>query len=127
MDDAHQKTLLQRPLHGSWFRQQAEVPQADMDQSNLWLARDDLRGETEALICAAQEQVLSTNYVRNMTYKQPVSKLCCHCQQENETATHPVGGCKKFLKSKIMNRHNNMARYIHYCLFKGRKHPVLAR
>eukprot|EP00957_Ditylum_brightwellii_P183160 13951127-Ditylum_brightwellii.AAC.1 len=78
-NDAHQKTLLKKPLHGSWFCQQVEIPQIDINQSHIWLARADPRGETEALICAAQEQVLATNYVRNMIYKQPVLKLCCLC------------------------------------------------
>eukprot|EP00957_Ditylum_brightwellii_P059945 4551335-Ditylum_brightwellii.AAC.1 len=63
-----------------------------MDQSNLWLARADLQGETEVLICAVQEQAMLTNYMRNVIYKQPVFKLCRLCQQENETVTHLVGG-----------------------------------
>eukprot|EP00957_Ditylum_brightwellii_P081765 6220965-Ditylum_brightwellii.AAC.1 len=54
-----------------WFHQQVEVPQVNLDQSNLWLNQADLGGETDALICASQEQALSTNYVRNMIYKQP--------------------------------------------------------
>eukprot|EP00957_Ditylum_brightwellii_P164194 12501170-Ditylum_brightwellii.AAC.1 len=62
-----------------------------------------------------------------MIYKQPVLKLYRLCQQENETVTHLVRGCKKLLKSKIMDRHNNVACYVHWCLLKDRKHPVSTR
>eukprot|EP00957_Ditylum_brightwellii_P162656 12386181-Ditylum_brightwellii.AAC.1 len=44
-NNAHLKNLMQKPMHGSWFQQQAKVPQIYMDQSHLWLARADLRGE----------------------------------------------------------------------------------
>eukprot|EP00957_Ditylum_brightwellii_P103039 7852797-Ditylum_brightwellii.AAC.1 len=59
-----------------------------------------------------------------MIYKQPVSTLYRLCQQENETVTRLVGGCKKLLKTKINDRHNNVARYIHWCLLQDRKYPV---
>eukprot|EP00957_Ditylum_brightwellii_P184347 14041629-Ditylum_brightwellii.AAC.1 len=62
-----------------------------------------------------------------MIYKQLVLKLCHLCQQENETLTHLVRGYKKLLKSKIMDRHNNVARYVHWCLLKDRHYPMLAR
>ena len=30
----------------------------------MWLRKSDLKPETEALICAAQEQTLRTNYIK---------------------------------------------------------------
>eukprot|EP00957_Ditylum_brightwellii_P046690 3542956-Ditylum_brightwellii.AAC.1 len=50
-DVAHHRMLRNKPMHGSWFCQQAEVPQVDPDQSNSWLTRADLWGEIEALMC----------------------------------------------------------------------------
>jgi len=42
-DDNHRKGLNEKPLHGKFFRQQAEIPQVDIEQSHLWLRRAQLQ------------------------------------------------------------------------------------
>ena len=63
VDDNHHKCLCEKPLHGKFFCQQAEIPQVDIEQSHLWLRRVQLRPETEAAICTAQEQTTVTNCI----------------------------------------------------------------
>eukprot|EP00957_Ditylum_brightwellii_P158868 12092133-Ditylum_brightwellii.AAC.1 len=58
----HNDNLLQclkeKPLHGKFFRQQEEIPQVDLTQLHQWFCCTQLCPETEAAICAAQEQTM---------------------------------------------------------------------
>eukprot|EP00957_Ditylum_brightwellii_P168496 12825806-Ditylum_brightwellii.AAC.1 len=78
MDDAKEKLLLQKTLHGVFFKDQREIMQVDLDQSWQWLHTSGLRYETDAAICAVQEQALTTNNVCKKIGKKDVSPLCCH-------------------------------------------------
>ena len=49
-------------MYGQYYREMTEV--ADCKNSWRWLQKSDLKSETEALIFAAQEQALRTNYVK---------------------------------------------------------------
>jgi len=51
-----------KKMYGQFVRNRPE--QVDKDKSWLWLSKGDLKVETEALLCAAQEQALRTNYVK---------------------------------------------------------------
>jgi len=77
VDANHRKCLCEKPLHGKFFHQQAEIPQVDMEQSHLWLRQAQLRPETEAAICAAQKQTMVTNHIQKEILKQAVDPLCC--------------------------------------------------
>ena len=37
----------------------------DIEQSYCWLKSDDIKGETESTIVAAQDQAITTNYFKN--------------------------------------------------------------
>jgi hypothetical protein len=41
----------------------------DIEQSYRWLKYDDMKGETESTIVAAQDQEINTNYFRNKNLK----------------------------------------------------------
>ena len=46
--------------------------------------------QTEATICAAQEQVLRTNYTNNKNDKTSKNPLCRICGERGETVQHIV-------------------------------------
>ena len=51
----------------------------DKDLSWKWLVQSDLKVQTEATTCAAQEQVLRTNYAKNKldkTLENPLRRMC---------------------------------------------------
>eukprot|EP00957_Ditylum_brightwellii_P087294 6643941-Ditylum_brightwellii.AAC.1 len=75
----HHKGLYEKPLHGKFFRQQAEILQVDIEQSHLWLCQAQLWPETKAAICAAQEQIMVTNHIQKEIFKQDVDPLCRLC------------------------------------------------
>ena len=49
----------------------------DKDLSWKWLVQNDLKVQTEATICAAQEQASRTNYTKNKIDK--ASENCVEC------------------------------------------------
>eukprot|EP00957_Ditylum_brightwellii_P179471 13671786-Ditylum_brightwellii.AAC.1 len=79
-------------MHGKFFAQQKEVPGVDLDQSHMWLCQVGLRGETEAALCAAQDQAMTTNIARHEIYRQVVNLLCRLCGKHNETISHIASG-----------------------------------
>ena len=72
-----------KAMHGQFVR---EMPQkADRIKSWEWLSRSDLKVGTEALLCAAQEQAICTNYVKHYIDKSSDSPLCRMCGKRGES------------------------------------------
>ena len=61
-------------MYGQFVREMPE--KIDKDLSWKWLVQNDLKVQTEATICAAQEQALRTNYTKNKTDKTSENPLC---------------------------------------------------
>ena len=51
----------EKRMYGQFIRERPK--KVDKDKTWNWLVRSDLKVETEALLCAAQEQAIRTNYV----------------------------------------------------------------
>ena len=68
----HKAGLLGRAIHGQFFTAQEQIEGVDLKMSHLWLQRAHLRFETEALVCAAQEQALPTNWMKAKIWKMGV-------------------------------------------------------
>ena len=65
-----------------------------------------MKPETEALLCAAQEQALRTNYVKFQIDRTSESPLCRLCGEK----------CKKLAQKEYKKRHDNVARIVHWKL-----------
>ena len=64
-------------MHGQFVKEMPE--KVDKDRTWQWLSKSDLKIGTEALLCAAKEQVIRTNYVKHhidKTSKRPLCSLC---------------------------------------------------
>ena len=89
------------------------------DQSNEetwnWLKKGSLKRETEALITAAQDQVIRTNYIKANIDKFQRDVKCRMCRDKNETVSHIVNGCSKLAQKEYKKRHN-VAGAIHWDL-----------
>ena len=83
-----------------------------------WLHTAHLRYETESCICAAQEQVLATGYIRAKIIKDRHSGIYRLCKEQNETVMHIVSGCKMLAGTEYLHRHNNICKYIHYNILR---------
>ena len=67
----------------------------DKDLSWKWLVQSDLKVQTEATICAAQEQALRTNYTENKIDTTLENQLRRMCGERGETVQHIICECKK--------------------------------
>ena len=94
--------LHEKRMHGQFV---CEMPdENDNDLSWKWLVQSDLRVETEATICAVQEQTLRTNYIKNKIDKKSENPLCRMCRESGETVQHIIGECKKLAHKRRHKR-----------------------
>ena len=77
------------------------------DQSNeetwSWLKQGSLKRETEALITAAQDQAIRTNYIKATIDKSQIDAKCRMCRDKNETVSHIFSGCSKLGQKDTRN------------------------
>ena len=78
-----------------------QIPE-DVDQGEMWkwLSKGDLKAGTEALLCAAQEQAIRTNYIKHHIDRSVDSPLCRLCGKRGETVQHVICECEKSKSTK---------------------------
>ena len=81
--------------------------------------QSDLKVQTEATICAAQEQALRTNYTKNKIDKALENVLCRMCGERGETVQHIICECKKLAQREYKRRHDTVAKLVHWKLFEN--------
>jgi len=82
-----------KQMHGQFIR---DMPDSiDKTKSWEWLTKSDLKVPTEALVCAAQEQAIRTNYIKYHIDKSVQSPMCRLCGERGETISHIISECKK--------------------------------
>ena len=101
-------------MFGQFNREKSE----DIDKKKIWrwLQKSDLKPETEALICIAQERALRTNYIKFNIDKTVDSPLCHLCWENGQSLGHLISECTKFAEREYKRRHNNVARIIHWSI-----------
>ena len=72
-----------------------------------------MKVETEAMLYAAQEQAVRTNYVQHKIDETAQSPFCRMRDKKSETISHIVSGCKKLAQKEYKRRHDNVARIVH--------------
>ena len=66
-----------------------EMPgETDKGLTRKWLVQSNLKVQTEATICAAQEQALRANYTKNKIDKTSENPLSRMCDERGETVQH---------------------------------------
>ena len=106
----------EKVLHGQFFRDTDGI--VDRKKSWLWLKNGDLKKGTEALIMAAQEQAIRTNYVKHHVDKSRDSPSCRMCGEMGETVSHIICECSKLTQKKYKRCHDNVARIVHWEICK---------
>ncbi|XP_047488218.1 uncharacterized protein LOC125038695 [Penaeus chinensis] len=109
-----------KAMYGQFVREMPE--KVDRVKSWEWLSRSDLKVGTEAVICAAQEQAIRTNYVKHYIDKSSDSPLCRMCGKRGESIQHIVSECEKLAQKEYKKRHDNVAKKVHWDLC--RKHGL---
>ena len=86
-----------------------EMPEEiSKDLSWKWLVQSDLKVQTEATICAAQEQALRRNFTKNKIDKTSENPLCRMCGERGETVQHIICECKKLTQREYKRRHDTV-------------------
>ena len=80
--------------------------------------KGDLKIQTEALLCAAQEQAIRTNYIKHHIDKSSENPICRMCGKRGETVHHIVSECEELAQKEYKRRHDNVARKVHWELCK---------
>ena len=106
----------EKRMYGQFIREMPE--KVDNDKTWNWLLRSDLTVETEALLCAAQEQAIRTNYVKHHIDKSIDNPLWRMCGKRGESVQHIISECEKLAQKEYKRRHDNVAKKIHWELCK---------
>jgi uncharacterized protein (UPF0371 family) len=77
-----------------------------------------LRGETESVIMAAQDQAISTNYFKKKMLKEDIESRCRLCKQYEETIDHLISGCPTLAKNEYIIIHDKVCTHLHYSICK---------
>ena len=85
-------------MHGQFVREMPE--KVDRNKTWQWLSKSDLKIGTKALLCAAQQQVMRTNYVKNHIDKTSENRLCRLCGEKSESVQHLVNECEKLAQKE---------------------------
>ena len=101
----------EKRMHGQFIRETTE--KADQEKTWQWLSRGDLKVGAEALLCAAQEQAIRTNYMKYHIDKTSESPLCRLSGKKGESVQHITSGCEKLAQKEYKRRHNNVAKKVH--------------
>ena len=112
--ERHDK-FIAKSQHGVFFRQMGET-KANAKGSLSWLLKCHLSPQSEAYICGLQELAIFTRWHERHILKNRLSDTCRVCGIESETTTHLLAGCGTLAKKEYLDRHNNVARYIHRAL-----------
>ena len=97
MREELEKMWTDKIMYGQYIRDLDK--EVDVEKTWWWVKRRDLKPETEALLCAAQEQALRTNYVKFHIDRTSEAPLCRLCGEKGEHITHLTSECKKLAQN----------------------------
>jgi hypothetical protein len=103
-------------MHGQFYRV-LERPSVGKEKSLEWLCSTGLKGETDSLIIATQNQAPGSRYHHQNIMQKPTDSKCSMCCKA-EHIKHIVAGCTTLALSKYTNRLNKVAGYIHRTICK---------
>ena len=98
-------------MYGQFVREMPET--IDEKETWYWLRKAELKVETKAMLCAAQELAIRTNCVKHKVNKIAQSPLCRMCDKKSETISHI---CEKLAQKEYKRRHKNVARIVRWKL-----------
>ena len=101
-------------MYGQFVRKMPET--ADEKETWNWLRKADLKVQMEAMLCAAQEQAILTNYVKHKVDKTAQSPLCRMYDKKSENISHIVSKFAKLARREYKIKHDNIAIIIHWKL-----------
>ncbi|KAL1457390.1 hypothetical protein WDU94_007628 [Cyamophila willieti] len=118
IEELRMERLKGKPMHGQFMRH-LDKNFVNKRSSVDWLNSAGLKGETESLLLAAQNQALNTRYRQRKINKQNVDSRCRLCNNAEEHISHIISGCTILAPTEYTIRHNRVASYIHWTICKS--------
>ena len=110
-------------MHGQ-YPTRVNKPDVEMEQTQKWLKSPGIKGETEGLKIAAQDQSLATRSYHNNIIKDGTDPKCRMCKEFEETIDHIVAGCPVLSNTEYIQRHDEAAGYLHWRICKHYYFPT---
>ena len=112
----------EKSMYGK-FPNYLDKDHVDVELSFEWMKHTGLKGETEGLITAAQDQAPNTRYYSKHIIKQGTTDKCRMYHTQPETVEHIISGCQTLAVDQYLNRHNQVAAQLHLdiCSYYGIK------
>lgn len=102
----------------SQYLSETKKEHVDCQLTWKWLRNGGLKGETESLITACQDQAIATNYHKAKVLKQVVDPKCRLCKTEPETIHHIVSACPILANREYIERHDAVGSHLHWNICK---------
>ena len=90
----------------------------DIKTSLSWLEKCHISPQSESYVCGAQELAIVTRWHEKHIMKNSDIDTCRVCGKQTETTIHILAGCDTLAKKEYLDRHNNVAKYIHFEICK---------
>ena len=103
--------LKQKKLHGKFFNNTEE---GAVEKKWLYLTDGNIKTETESLLVAAQEQVISTNAIKAKIDKNQAKSKCRLCGKVDETVRYIVCERTMLARREHKRTHDWVGRKIHW-------------
>ena len=65
------------------------------------------------MICAIQDQAITTKYIQRKIHRTTNENQCRLCHKATETIHHITSGCVAIALTKYLQRHDNVCKYVH--------------
>ena len=109
------RALKSKTIHGV-FMKTSQMRDHDFRLTHRWLKRGNQRGETEALIVAAQDGVIMTRAYQARVLNKAVDPMCRKCHKRPETIGHILSHCDRYNWSLYKERHDQVVGVLYYHL-----------
>lgn len=110
MQQQQLEQLRNKPVHAQFFRD-LDKPSIDVEMSTAWSRSAGLKGGTESLIVASQDQAFDTS-----NHQKKIDSKCLMCNRAEEGMTHIVLGSSTLAPSEYVNGHNTVASFVHWTM-----------
>ena len=107
----------EKAMHGK-FLSYLDKDHVDIELSFKWKKHTELKGGTEGLITAAQDQALNTRYYNKHIIKQGTTDRCRMGHTQPQNVEYIIAGYQILAAGQYFNRHNQVAAQLHMDIWK---------
>jgi hypothetical protein len=105
-------------MHGQ-FPHNLDIKLMDIEQLYQQLKSEDIKGETESSIVAAQEQAINKTILRIKFLKEKTDSKFRTYRQHEEAIDHLISWCHIVANNEYLMRHDKICAHVYYSICKA--------